>query len=30
MLIKNVHVDNQAEAVDVRIIDGQFTEIKRT
>lgn len=29
MLIKNVHVDNQAEAVDVRIINGKFTEIKK-
>lgn len=29
MLIKNVHVDNQTEAVDVRILNGKFTEIKK-
>lgn len=29
MLIKNVHVDNQTEAVDVRIINGKFEEIKK-
>ena len=28
MLIKNVHVDNQKNAVDVRIEDGKFKEIK--
>lgn len=27
MLIKNVHVDNHQELVDVRIIDGKFKEI---
>ena len=28
MLIKNVHVNNQANLVDVQITDGQFTAIK--
>lgn len=28
MLLKNVHVDNQKEIVDVRIVDGKFSEIK--
>lgn len=28
MLIKNVHVDNHEEMVDVRITDGKFSEIK--
>lgn len=28
MLIKNVHVDNHEEMVDVRIADGKFSEIK--
>lgn len=28
MLLKNVHVDNHEEVVDVRILDGKFSEIK--
>ena len=28
MLIQNVHVDNQKDAVDVRIEDGKFAAIK--
>lgn len=28
MLLKNVHVDNHEEVVDVRILNGKFSEIK--